>query len=104
MTAEASTQSPAQPKTSGGLLNFIGNVITLIAFLLMAVGLVAATATWQSHTIEFVGTDRMRLTHSEWWGIAQQTAMYRASPAGWVLLRENGDEVAVALQPIKVSD
>lgn len=104
MTSEgtSSTQT-AQPK-DGGLLNFFANAITLFAFLLMAAGLVAITATWRSHTIEFVGADRMRLTQSEWWGIVRAESLYRASPAGWVLLRENGDEVAVTLQPIRISD
>lgn len=105
MTAEASSPSSAtQPQSSGGFLNFVANTITLVAVLLMAIGLVAATATWRSHTIEFVGADRMRLTQSEWWGMARRESLYRASPAGWVLLRENGDEVAVALQPITISN
>ncbi|MDX9738096.1 MAG: hypothetical protein RBT53_08125 [Azonexus sp.] len=105
MTAEAiPTSNTSQSPTGGGLLNFLANALTLAAFLLMAIGLVAATATWQSHTIEFVGADRMRLTNVKWWGLSQTESLYRASPAGWVLLRANGDEVAVALQPIKISE
>ena len=105
MTAETTSPSSITQQNSGsGLLNFLANAITLVAFLLMAIGLVAATATWRSHTVEFVGADRMRLTQSEWWGLAQRETLYRASPAGWVLLRANGDEVPVAIQPIKVSD
>lgn len=62
MTAEAiPTSNTSQSPTGGGLLNFLANALTLAAFLLMAIGLVAATVTWQSHTIEFVGADRMRL-------------------------------------------
>ena len=105
MTAETtSPNSTTQPQSGNGLLNLLTNAITFAAFILMAVGLVAVTATWRSHTIEFVGSDRMRLTQSEWWGLSRQESLYRASPSGWVLFRENGDEVAVALQPIKISD
>lgn len=103
-TATEFSRAATQPQSGSGLLNFLANAITFFAFLLMAVGLVAATATWRSHTIEFVGADRIRLTQSEWWGMARRESLYRASPAGWVLLRENGDEVAVALQPIRISD
>ena len=105
MTAEtASPTSTVQPQSGGVFLNFLGNLFTVVAFALMALGLIAATTTWRSHTIEFVGADRMRLTQSEWWGMVRQESLYRASPAGWVLLRANGDEVAVALQPIRISD
>lgn len=105
MTAEPTSQnSPAQPHSGSGFLNFLANAITLAAFMLIAIGLVAMTATWRGHTIDFVGSDRVRLTQSEWWGLVRTESVYRASPAGWVLLRENGDEVAVALQPIRISD
>ena len=105
MTTDASSPSvSAQPQSGNGLINFFANAITLVVFLLMALGIVAATAHWRSHTIEFVGSDRMRLTKYEWWGLAEDKALYRATPTGWVLIRENGDEVAVALQPIEISD
>ena len=90
--------------SGGGFINFIANAVTLLALALMAVGIVAATVHWRSHTIEFVGADRIRLTQSEWWGLSEVQTSYRSTALGWVLIRDGGDEVPVSLQPIKISD
>ncbi len=80
-----------------GARHGIGNAVTSIAFLLVAVGLVAAIASWRSHNSGFIGADRMQLTASQWSGIAQSESVNRASPGGWGLLRKNGSEAAAVL-------
>ena len=68
----------------------------------MAAGIVALTANWRSSTIEFVGSDQVRVTQSEWWGLSSSESLYRAGSDGWVIIRDNGDVVSVATQPIKI--
>ena len=103
MSSDNAPPSTMQKK-SGGLLHFLENALSLFLMLLMAVGLVAITATWRNTTIEFIGSDRMRITQNEWWGAASSESLYRSTPAGWVVIRPNSDEVPVALQPIKIND
>lgn len=105
MNSEASPPSVNSAATSGrGLVGFFDTVLTTLVFFLLAAGLIAVTATWRSSTVEFVGSDRMRLTESEWWGLHKNERLYRAGGAGWAIIRENGDEVSVAAQPILIKD
>ena len=50
-----------RPPSGGGFINFIANAVTLLALALMAVGIVAATAHWRSHTIESVSYTHLTL-------------------------------------------
>lgn len=87
MTTEGTpTNNSAQPR-SGALLNLLANALTVVAFSLMAVGMLDATATWKSHAIGFVSADRVRVTQSAWWGLASTESLRRASPSGWTVIR-----------------
>ncbi len=104
MSSDISSSGAASHKREGGVMRFLENAMTLFVVFLIGAGLVAITATWRSNTIEFVGGDRLRLTQNEWWGLVINESLYRSTGSGWVVIRANGDEVPVALQPIKIND
>lgn len=104
MNNEQSAAAAAAPPARSGVMAFFEGLLTLVLCLLMAVGLVALTATFRSSTVEFIGADRLRVTQMQWWGLASNESLYRASGSGWLRVRDNGDEVNVTTQPILPRD
>lgn len=103
MSAELNATTAA-PASTSGFFSFFESLLTLVLWLLMAVGLIAATASFRSSTVEFVGSDRMRIIENTWWGLLSDEATYRSSASGWLLIRSNGDEVSVSSQPIRIKN
>lgn len=103
MSAEPHATTAA-PASTSGFFSFFESLLSFVLCALMAIGLIAATATWRSSTVEFVGNDRMRITQATWWGLLSEEATYRSSASGWLLIRSNGDEVAVSAKPIRIKN
>lgn len=92
------------PSITSSLFSFFESLLTLVLWLLMAIGLITATASFRSSTVEFVGSDRMRITENTWWGLLSDETTYRSSASGWLLIRSNGDEIPVSSQPIRIKN
>ena len=103
MSAELHTTATA-PASTSGFFSFFESLLSLVLCALMAMGLIAATATWRTSTVEFIGSDRMRITENTWWGVLSEETTYRSSASGWLLIRSNGDEVPVSAQPIRIKN
>mgnify|MGYP003477899988 CR=1 FL=1 len=94
----------AAPTSTSGFFSFFESLLSFVLCALMAIGLIAATATWRSSMVEFIGSDRMRITENTWWGLLSDETTYRSSASGWLVIRSNGDEVAVSTQPIRINN
>ena len=99
-----SHSTTAAPTSTSGFFSFFESLLSFVLCVLMAIGLIAATATWRSSTVEFIGSDRMRITENTWWGFLNDKTTYRSSASGWLVIRSNGDEVAVSAQPILIKN
>lgn len=87
--------STAAPISTSSFFSFFESLLSFVLCALMAIGLIAATATWRSSTVDFIGSDRMRITENTWWGLLINETTYRSSAGGWLLIRSIGNEVAV---------
>lgn len=94
-------QKPPAAKPSA-FLSFVENAVSVVAVVLIVIGLIAATSTWRATTVEFIGNDRLRITKSQWWRILKTTSIYHAGSNGRVVRLPNGEEKAVRSQPIKL--
>lgn len=97
------TERKAAAERSGFSV-FFDSVIGLVVMTVLAAGVAALARTWSSSEVEFMTNERLQVTRSEWWGLIGDVQVFRATQDGWVLMRENGDEVAVTSRPILLRD
>lgn len=70
---------------------------------LIVAGLVALTLTWRTSNVEFMSGGELRVTQSTWWGMREDVQLFRASAIdGWTIKRDNGDEVSLKNQAIRL--
>lgn len=75
MSAELHATTAAKTSKSG-FFSFFESLLSFVLCALMAIGLIAETATWRSSTMEFIGSDRMQITQSRWRELFSTTSIY----------------------------
>ena len=95
----------ASPATEGrsAIGRFFDTLIGTIFVVLLAVGLIALTSTWQSSDLLFEGSDRVLVAQTNWWGLQRKVTVLEASQIdGWTIIEENGDRLPMRSQSMRL--